>query len=422
MPISYSFRDRRRKSGDLLPVHEVLRLRRSCFWFVRSGVTRTLSAIFGLTLCLLAGLVDSRAQTTLYWDANGGTAGTGGTGNWNTSNPKLWRSGSTSGTLVAWSNFAPTDYAVFQGTAGTVTATANVTVRRITFGVSGYTIAASGGNVITLANDGFINTAGFDATVSAPLAGSVGLTKLGAGTLTLSGANTFAGSVSVSAGSLQLGANNVLPNATSVSLAAGTSLDLNGTTETFTGLSGSGSLLMNGGDLTLLGANTFSGSISGAGLLSISNSLTLSGIILNAPDLTINLAGSLNLGAYVNSLGTLNLTGNSILDFGNSSATVLNLANLNLNGYTLTINNWVNTVDYFSTQSWASGAGQAAFDTRGLAPMNQVTFTGYSNNHTAWQSYDKQITPAPEPATYGAFFTGLAAIAVVWRRRRRVAA
>ena len=254
--------------------------------------------------------------------------------------------------------------------------------------------------------------------VSGVISGTGGLTKDGSGTLTLAGANTFSGSIAVNSGVLQLGANNVIPNSTSLSLAAGATLDLNGKTDIFTGLSGSGTLLMNGGNLTLLGANTFAGSISGSGSLSITNSLSLPSAILNDPSLTINLAGSLNLGAFVNTLGTLNLTGNSILDFGNSSATVLNLTTLNLNGYALTINNWVNTVDYFSTQNWVNGAGQAPFDSRGSAPMNQVTFTGWSNSSTAWQAYDRQITPAPEPATYGAVFMGLSVAATGFRRWR----
>jgi hypothetical protein len=52
---------------------------------------------------------------------------------------------------------------------------------------------------------------------------------------------------------------------------------------------------------------------------------------------------------------------------------------------------------------------------------NQVTFTSptlYSNNQTAWQSYDRQITPVPEPSTYGAIFIGACVGFIYWRRRR----
>ena len=60
----------------------------------------------------------------------------------------------------------------------------------------------------------------------------------------------------------------------------------------------------------------------------------------------------------------------------------------------------------------------ATFGTRGTAPTNQITFTGFSANSTTWQSYDKQITPVPEPATYGALLLAFATAFACWRRHR----
>ncbi len=292
--------------------------------------------------------------------------------------------------------------------SGTVTLAGNSRVQSDAGTLTISNTVALGANTLNVGGVG--NT-----TVSGAISGTGGLTKDGAGTLQLAGANTFSGNIAVNAGVVQLGANHVIPNAASVSLAAGAAFDLNGKTDTFTGLSGGGTLLMNGGNLTLLGANTFNGSISGTGSLTVTNSLTL-GTVLNNSGLTLNLAGTLNLGSFVNTFGTLNLTGNSILDFGNSSATVLNLSNLNLNGFTLTITNWVDGVDLFTAQNWAGGV----YDTRGVAPMNQVSFTGFSSNNTAWQSWDKQITPTPEPATYGMIFMGLSLGGFgAWRWRSR---
>lgn len=279
--------------------------------------------------------------------------------------------------------------------SGAVTLTGNSRVQSDAGTLTLSDTVALGANTLNVGGVG--NT-----TVSGAISGAGGLTKDGAGTLRLSGANAFGGNIAVNAGVVQLGADNVIPNSAAVSLAAGAALNLDGRTDTFTGLSGTGTLLMNGGNLTLLGSNTFNGSISGTGSLTVSNSLTLGGVLNNSA-LTLNLGGTLNLGSFVNTVGTLNLTGNSILDFGNSSATVLNLDNLVLNGFTLTITNWVDGVDYFASQNWTG----AVFNTRGSAPMNQVTFTGFSNNSTAWQSWDRQITPTPEPGTYGMIFMGL---------------
>ena len=55
---------------------------------------------------------------------------------------------------------------------------------------------------------------------------SAGLTKIGAGTLTLSGANTYAGGTNVNLGTLALGANNVLADAGAVTIAADGTLDI----------------------------------------------------------------------------------------------------------------------------------------------------------------------------------------------------
>jgi autotransporter-associated beta strand protein len=54
-----------------------------------------------------------------------------------------------------------------------------------------------------------------------------GLTKLGAGTLTLSGTNTYTGPTTVSNGTLAVTSTNVLPSDTDVSIASGASMTLN---------------------------------------------------------------------------------------------------------------------------------------------------------------------------------------------------
>jgi autotransporter-associated beta strand protein len=112
----------------------------------------------------------------------------------------------------------------------------------------------------------------------APTVGSVtlaanasgGLTKTGAGTLTLAAANTYTGVTTVAGGTLALGNAKALPTQTPVVLAGGT-LDLNGYTVT-NGLTAAGGSVVNGTLETVL-------SPGGAGTVG-TNTVALSGAAL----------------------------------------------------------------------------------------------------------------------------------------------
>ena len=83
-----------------------------------------------------------------YWDANGTTIGSGGTGSWNLANLNWSPNGDgVSGPFVEpWVN-GDLDDAIFGGTAGTVTVGVPVTVGNITFSSAGYVL---NGSTITL--------------------------------------------------------------------------------------------------------------------------------------------------------------------------------------------------------------------------------------------------------------------------------
>ncbi len=98
-----------------------------------------------------------------------------------------------------------------------------------------------------------------------------GLTKSGAGTLTLSNAaNSFGGALTINAGTVQLGAAGVIPDAAPLVLGGGT-LDLNGFNESVGSLTVSGASSVSIGSAQISfansSANTWSGSLSFSGTL-----------------------------------------------------------------------------------------------------------------------------------------------------------
>jgi fibronectin-binding autotransporter adhesin len=203
---------------------------------------------------------------------------------------------------------------------GTLEATATFTSNRtVPLGTGGGTLAVDAGQALTL---------------NGAISGNGSLTKIGAGTLTLSGPNTYTGATAVNDGILKAGVSNALPSGTAVTLAnvAGATLDLNGTAQTIGSLAGGGAtggnVQLGGGTLTAGGDNTstaFAGTISGttgstfAKVGTGTQTLTGSGSSLGL--LTIN-AGSVTVGS-----GSLTLTATSNpLIVGSSSRALLTVS------------------------------------------------------------------------------------------------
>ena len=162
----------------------------------------------------------------------------------------------------------------------------------------------------------------------------------------------------------------------------------------------------------LISTSTGGLNLSGGGTLSLGSTTSLSG--------TLNLGVSgtagttLSLNGISLTLGTLNVTANSTIDFTGTSS--LNLTTLTIaSGVTLTITNWQNAADTFVTANWA-GVTQ---NTINGSITNQVSFTGFPATSTGWESGTNQVRPMPEPATYGALLLGLTGGLLGWRRWRK---
>ncbi|MDM0010183.1 autotransporter-associated beta strand repeat-containing protein [Variovorax sp. J22G73] len=244
-----------------------------------------------------------------FWNANGLASPTqlgGGSGTWSVAQPS-WTDAQGSVTSVMQPR---PGFAIFGGAAGSVVVDKSggaVSASGLQFASNGYVLsgdaltlvadAASPGPVEVRVGDGSTASAGWNATLANVIAGSDGLAKTGAGTLTLQGANTYTGGTTVRAGALQissdanLGATNggltldggalriapgtaALVSGRSVTLgAAGGTLDLSTNLLAFLGgIGGKGALTVTGagGTLAVAMPNTYEGGTTVQGGASIS--------------------------------------------------------------------------------------------------------------------------------------------------------
>ena len=215
---------------------------------------------------------------------------------------------------------------------------------------TGGTLQIAGANIssglpITLQSQGgIVDTNGNNATLSGAISGPGGLSKIGAGTLTLSGQSTYTGSTGVNVGTLQAGAVNAFSPSSAFTVASGATLNLASFNQTIGSLAGTGAVTLGSATLTTGNDNTstiFSGTISGtggltkigSGMLLLTGANTYTGPTnINAGILDVN--GSLVSTVFVNAGGTLmgngmigglNVSGGGIVAPGNSIGT-LNVA------------------------------------------------------------------------------------------------
>jgi fibronectin-binding autotransporter adhesin len=243
----------------------------------------------------------------------------GGTGSW------------TAGPLTNWTNPSGSasygwngGFAVFQGTAGTVTAEVGVSTQGMQFAVDGYRLAgapvtlASPGMTIVRVGDGSAAGATYRATVDAALTGASGLEKQDLGTLILTGANSYAGGTHIAAGTLSIGNGGTTGSVTGNIANDGALVFNRSNVYDFAGtISGAGTLTKLGADtLRLGGTHSYTGAtLVSAGTLTVDGSIAGSAVAVAAGATlagtgtvgTTSVAGTIAPG---NSPGTLSIAGN----------------------------------------------------------------------------------------------------------------
>jgi fibronectin-binding autotransporter adhesin len=357
---------------------------------------------------------------------------------------------------------------VFAGTGGTVEVSGTVSVAAgLTFSNNGYTL--TNGNVKLTGTNAAANTittvAGASATIASVLEGTTGLTMAGSGTLTLSGANSYSGGTTLSAGTLrlehaaaagsglltqttnnstlQINTTGTVTNAMSiynvqtlqtVTLSGNKTLNnatydvTNGTTTTESGnLTGGGGITKQGtGTLLVTGDNTFTGAVAvNEGVLELASTVggaaaattsvsVASGarLLLSQSDQMNDTAGVTLSGGTIHRasgvsevFGNLNVSSASFLDFGSSTEGTLSFGTYTASAL-LTVNNFFEgNVLTFGTDLSGSinNTNSFQFDNTFASSWNQGTSTF-------------TITAIPEPQTFlvAAALLGLA----LWRAHR----
>ncbi|MDQ0079693.1 outer membrane autotransporter protein [Variovorax boronicumulans] len=235
------------------------------------------------------------------------------------------------------------------------------------------------------ASGGTFDTNGNDVTLASGISGIGGLTKTGAGILTLTNANSYTGETTISNGTLKLAGAGTLAGATGVSLTGASAVfDLStGNSQSVAHLSGvAGSLVALGANTLTLTDNTsqtFSGSLTGTGgglVKQGTGTLTLSGASTYTGGTALR-QGRLNLGNNLAlGTGTLSMDDDTTLGFSADGLTIANAIRLTGNNDPV-----IDTGAFNATLSGAiSGGGFITKEGTGTLTLSGANnYTGATN-------------------------------------------
>lgn len=339
--------------------------------FTQSGGTVTVTSL----------LLGSSTVATGIYALNGGTLTANGAANLVSSKG---RAGSgvllfNGGTLRAGASTA--NFLLSQAGTGT------------TPGSATFTVQAGGARIDTNGfNDGATAALVHDATAGAP-ATDGGLTKLGAGTLTLGGANTYTGGTLLNAGTVQFAKVNAMPATGTVAVASGATLAVNvgGPGEFTNATAGAGSL---GGLTTGTGGQGApvayaSGTTLGIDTTNAGGNFTYAGLLGNTSNAAAPFPNLTKLGS-----GTLTLAGSNTAFVG---TTTLAAGTLNL-GTSNALLNYVGSIVFAGGTLQFSAANQSDYSSR---------FTGAANQAYAIDTNGQNVTFATALTSPGGILTKL---------------
>jgi len=413
---------------------------------INTGANGTLT-LSGAISGSIGTLTFSGPGTTILSGANtysGTTSVTAGTVDLNTV--------TSGGNYSVAGNLSISGGTVKDGASNELSTNTNLTVTGGTYNMGAYSetvqslsgsapgAVAIGGGTLTVSEA----TSG-TSTYSGTLSGTGGFTKAGSGTQNLNGTNSYTGATTVNSGTLGIGsalsstaitvnggilqtnASSVLSGSSVVTVATGGTVNLNSTAQTISSFSSTGGALNlgSGASLTLSGGTTDAlYSVTGSGTITLNAGATLTlNSSINDSGLNIVLdGGTLKLNSTNDILGSLTVGGaaTSVLDFSAASGTPTTNSILSTTGVTvgsgsaLSVINWVNASNYFYSLTTPSGA-----------TLGAINFTGTYNGRTpGWNSFTSgpdgghEITPVPEPSTYGAILVAISLVGIVIHRRK----
>jgi fibronectin-binding autotransporter adhesin len=241
---------------------------------------------------------------------------------------------------------------------------------------------------------GVIDTQNYSTTMSLPISGAGSLTKLGAGGLTLTAGNSYAGTTTISAGTLALSGFGSVANSSGVSVAAGAVFDASAVGGHTIGaarfLSGAGTVI---GSVTTSATDSaiLPGGAAAVGTLTINGDLNL-----NGGRMTFDLSNNTNIGGADNDLinlvgsGNMNVNAQTIISLNpilGSLATsgtyrLANFAGSLNNSYNLQLDATLLTTRTTYTLD-GSTPNQLNLGVTYVAPMN-LTWSGSGATPGAW--------------------------------------